>query len=206
MEFLKEYLGEELYKQVAEKLAKTDKVKLANLADGGYVAKGKFDAETDKVKTLKDDLEKRDADLAELTKSAGQSETLKADLEKLQSEYSEKSNAYEKSLLNADIKLAIIEYGGRDPISVMAHLDTSQVQKVEGKLTGLTEQLDTVKESRDYLFGDQKPNFQSNPPNPQTQEGTSDYQTRLNEARKKGDNVLAIKIKQEAFEKGELLI
>ena len=49
MEFLKEYLGEELYSQVEAKLKGNDKVKLANLASGEYVSKSKYD---DKVTEL----------------------------------------------------------------------------------------------------------------------------------------------------------
>ena len=52
MEFLKEILGEELYKQFEEKInahngdeANKDKqIKLANLSSGEYVGKGKYDA------------------------------------------------------------------------------------------------------------------------------------------------------------------
>ena len=43
MEFLKEYLGDELYSQVEAKLKDNDKVKLANLASGEYVSKSKYD-------------------------------------------------------------------------------------------------------------------------------------------------------------------
>jgi hypothetical protein len=42
MEFLKQYLGDELYAQVAEKLTGNDKVKLANLADGALLDMGKI--------------------------------------------------------------------------------------------------------------------------------------------------------------------
>ncbi len=43
MEFLKDALDEQLYVQVVEKLRSNDRVKLANLAEGQYVAKYKFD-------------------------------------------------------------------------------------------------------------------------------------------------------------------
>ena len=41
MEFLKEALGEDLYKQVEEKLKDNKDIKLANLASGDYVSKQK---------------------------------------------------------------------------------------------------------------------------------------------------------------------
>ena len=68
MEFLKEILGEELYKQFEEKInahngdeANKDKqIKLANLSSGEYVGKGKYDAldELLKGKTTELDVER----------------------------------------------------------------------------------------------------------------------------------------------------
>jgi hypothetical protein len=60
MEFLKEILGEDLFKQVESKLnehngneANADKqIKLANLGGGDYVAKGKHESELEKLNTL----------------------------------------------------------------------------------------------------------------------------------------------------------
>lgn len=49
MEFLKEFLGDELYAQVEAKLKGNDKIKIANLASGEYVSKSKYD---DKVTEL----------------------------------------------------------------------------------------------------------------------------------------------------------
>ena len=60
MEFLKELLGEDLFKQVESKInehngsdANKDKqIKLGNLGSGEYVAKGKYDSEIEKLNTL----------------------------------------------------------------------------------------------------------------------------------------------------------
>jgi hypothetical protein len=66
---LKEALGEELYNQVTEKLKGNDKIKLANLADGGYVGKEKFDASESTIADLKQQLTDRDKDIKELKES-----------------------------------------------------------------------------------------------------------------------------------------
>lgn len=59
MEFLKDVLGVDLYNQVTEALKGHEKdIKLANLATGDYVSKGKYDS----------DLQARDTRIAELTK------------------------------------------------------------------------------------------------------------------------------------------
>lgn len=53
MEFLKEILGDELYKQVGGKISGSDKkVKLVNAADGSYFPKEKFDQVYDQKKDL----------------------------------------------------------------------------------------------------------------------------------------------------------
>ncbi len=56
MEWLKEFLGDELYAQVSEKLQGNDKVKLANLASGEYVAKQKYTDKESEVATLNTEL------------------------------------------------------------------------------------------------------------------------------------------------------
>ena len=53
MEFLINVLGDELYVQVEAVLNGNEKIKLANLADGQYVGKDKFDA----LETTKQTLE-----------------------------------------------------------------------------------------------------------------------------------------------------
>jgi len=61
-------LGEELYNQVAAKLNGNDKIKLANLADGQYVGRDKFDALDTTRKGLKEQLDDRDQQLEALRK------------------------------------------------------------------------------------------------------------------------------------------
>lgn len=56
MEWLKEFLGDELYAQVSEKLKGNNKVKLANLASGEYVAKQKYTDKESEVATLNTEL------------------------------------------------------------------------------------------------------------------------------------------------------
>ncbi len=64
MEFLKEVLDdEELYQQVAKKIKKRNDIKLANLATGEYVGKGKYQALENKVRELSKQLAHKDAKL-----------------------------------------------------------------------------------------------------------------------------------------------
>lgn len=70
MDFLKEVLGEELYQEVANKLAGNDKIKLANLANGEYVSKDKYSASETLASERKAQLEAVNAQLADLKAKA----------------------------------------------------------------------------------------------------------------------------------------
>lgn len=85
MEFLKEILGEELYSQVEAKLKGNDKVKLANLASGEYVSKGKYD---DKV----NELEKANTTITNLTETAKKFEGV--DVKDLQKQIADGNTKY----------------------------------------------------------------------------------------------------------------
>lgn len=68
MDFLKEALGDELYAQVETALKDNDKIKLANLADGGYVGKEKYAALETEKEALQSQLDDQNAQLEELKK------------------------------------------------------------------------------------------------------------------------------------------
>lgn len=101
MEFLKEFLGEELYSQVADKLKGNEKVKLANLASGEYVAKQKFNDKEAEVSTLNTQL----SDLKkELNKFAGiDVEALNNKIKELEIESSKKINSIKRESAVKDI-------------------------------------------------------------------------------------------------------
>lgn len=69
MEFLKEILGEELYSQAEEKVNsynnehKDKPIKLANLSEGQYVSKEKFDRKETDYNTLKTQLESANTEI-----------------------------------------------------------------------------------------------------------------------------------------------
>ncbi|HCW79829.1 MAG TPA: hypothetical protein DG942_01840 [Ruminococcaceae bacterium] len=139
---LKEVLGEELYNQVAAKLKGNDKVKLANLADGGYVGKEKFDASETTVADLKKQLESRDKDIAALKKSAGDNEDLTKQLNDLQAKYKTDTEALQSKIsqnaLNAALDLGITKAKGKNAKAVKALLDTSKLSlKDDGTVDGL---------------------------------------------------------------------
>ena len=83
MEFLKDVLGVDLYNQVAEALKGHEKdIKIANLATGDYVSKGKYDS----------DLQARDTRIAELTKEVQDYDGV--DVKKLQQDVADWQKKY----------------------------------------------------------------------------------------------------------------
>lgn len=156
MEFLRSILGEELFKQLEEKLKGNDKVKLANLADGEYVAKAKFTAIEDSNKELKTQIDDREKQLADLKKTAGSSEELKAKITELEAANKTAKEDYEGKLLkqtfdfSLDSKLTSNKV--KNPKAVKALLDLEKITLDGDKLLGLEDQLTALKTSDSYLF------------------------------------------------------
>lgn len=217
MDFLKEHLSDELFEKVAEALKdKGDVVKLANLASGEFVRKDKFDGEvgrakaendklTEEIKTLQGDLEKAKS-------STGDIETIKAEAATAAEESAKRLETIETekagSALDYEIRLGVIGFGAKDEKSVIAHLDKEKVELSDGKLTGLDEQLTEIKKSNEYLFGTPKTIYQSTPPNPPPDDdnnASSEWDAKLKAAKKTGNNLDVIKVKQEAFKEGVVL-
>ena len=82
MDFLKEYLGEELYKEVAEKL-KDKGLKLVDLSSGNYIAKEKHA----RILTERDEvLKKKDAEIELLKKDMPEGEKLREQMAEMSKE------------------------------------------------------------------------------------------------------------------------
>lgn len=150
MEFLKPVLGDELYVQLETALKGNDKIKLANLADGGYVAKDKFDKADADRKTA----EEKVAALEKVDAAA-----LQADNEKLKGE---------NATLQRDRKLDAKLYAeqAKDVIAVGALLDKSKISLDEaGNLVGADDQIAALKQSKGWAFGEVSvPGAGGNPP------------------------------------------
>jgi hypothetical protein len=150
MEFLKQYLGDELYAQVEAALKDNDKVKLANLADGGYVAKGKFDdLETEKAKIAQQ--------VADLQKVDGAA--LQAQVDQLT-----KDNGALKLGRKLDSKLMASK--AMDVTAVGALLDMGKISLDEsGQLVGADEQIKGLQQSHAWAFAQTSvPGAGGNPP------------------------------------------
>ena len=105
MDFLKEHLREELYKEVAEKL-KDKGLKLADLSSGNYIAKEKHA----RILTEKDEvLKKKDAEIELLKKDLPEGEKLRTQITEISQELERSKgeiNKYrnEKTVVSLGIK------------------------------------------------------------------------------------------------------
>lgn len=109
---------------------------------------------------VKDSLTKRDADIAQLKKSAEASEALKTQLTALETKYTQDTtdltNKLAKQGFESRLDLAL-SGKVRNVKAAKALLDIDKIQLKEDKLDGLDSQLEALKTSDAYLFVDVVP-------------------------------------------------
>ena len=116
MDFLKEILGEEFYNQFEEKInayngneANKDKqVKLANLASGEYVGKGKYDALQALFDGKTGELETANGLIAELKKGTKGNEELQAKITTYEGQVEQLQKQLQEIKVKSAIKIALL--------------------------------------------------------------------------------------------------
>ena len=163
MEFLKEILGDDLYAQLEQALntyngneANKDKqVKLANLASGEYVGKGKYDA----LQTLLDgkttELETANGVIADLKKGTKGNEALQDRITSYETTVGQLQKELEKTRIDNAIQLALRDAKALDPDYLAYKLhekykpeeltldENGKIKGMEDKLSGLKTQFPT---------------------------------------------------------------
>lgn len=153
MDKLKALFGSEAltWEQLEEKLKDNEDVKLANLAAGSYVDKGKYDNKVNEltkanntIKGLQDTVAKFDG----------------VDVEKLKKDASDWENKYNTDIaavkLDNAVNMKLVGAKAKNPKLVKSALDMSVIKLDGENVLGLTEQLDKLKESDGYLFEDEQ--------------------------------------------------
>lgn len=171
--------------------------------------------------TLSKQVKDRDKQIDTLKASAGDNEELKKQIETLQADNKAKDEAHAKELtqlkIDAAVEKALTDGGAKNIKAVKALLDLTDAKLGDdGTVKGLAEQIQKLQadEGSKFLF-----NVTEQPQQQQTftgfQPGTSTtvpdskqagYEARLAEARKNGNQLEVIKIKQEAFADGGLVL
>lgn len=163
LDFLKDTFGDEALTldQLNERLEQNETIKIVNAADGSYVSKETYDnllkdvagkgyiprKELDDLQAKYDDLS---AKYDDATAAAEKYADFDQQLQAAKDDGVAQLNAYKRDVeISREFAAAQVS----DEVSVRANLDLDKVQLGEdGKLTGLTDQLDALKESKPYLF------------------------------------------------------
>lgn len=171
--------------------------------------------------TLSKQVKDRDKQIDTLKASAGDNEELKKQIETLQADNKAKDEAHAKELnqlkIDTAVDKALTDGGAKNIKAVKALLDLNDAKLGEdGAVKGLAEQIDKLKtdESSKFLFNieqssTQQQTFTGFQPGSSTTTPDSKqagYEARLAEARKNNNQLEVIKIKQEAFNDGGLVL
>lgn len=166
MDFLKDILGTELFEQVANAVnayngneANKDKqIKIANLASGKYVDKGKYTA-------LEELLNKKDTDLTDaqkliegLKESAGNSEDMAAKIAEFETTIKNQQEELKKAKTESALKIELLSAGAKaDDIDYLLFKlgnDTDFKAELDenGKLKGIDDKLKNLKNIYPHQF------------------------------------------------------
>lgn len=172
MEFLKTILGEELYKQVESKInehngneANKDKlVKLANLAEGGYVDKNKYSSLEVERNSKNAELVEAQKLIAELQKGTKGNEDLQTKIRDYETQIKQLQADNAKEKLNNALKVALLENKATDIEYLTFQLEKQGELKLNenGEVDGLKEKLDGLKKQYPNFFeGSQTRTYQN---------------------------------------------
>ena len=167
MEFLKEILGEALYKQLetavnaynGNEANKDKQVKLANLGGGEYVGKGKYDALQAQLDGKTTELDTANGLIAELKKGTKGNEELQGKITGYETQVQQLQAELEKTKLENAIQLALRDAKAVDPDYLAFKLrekykpeeltldENGKVKGMDDKLAGLKTQFPNQFES-----------------------------------------------------------
>lgn len=167
MEFLKEILGEELFKQVetavnaynGSEANKDKQIKLANLGGGEYVGKGKYDALQAQLDGKSTELDTANGLIAELKKGTKGNEELQGKITGYETQVQQLQAELEKTKLENAIQLALRDAKAVDPDYLAFKLrekykpeeltldENGKVKGMDDKLAGLKTQFPNQFES-----------------------------------------------------------
>lgn len=163
MEFLKEILGEELYKQFEQAVnayngneANKDKqIKLANLTEGGYVSKDKYTSLETDLSGKTSELEKANSLIEELKKSTGKDEGLQQKITDYEAEIEKLKKENETLKTDNALKFALAAAGAVDVDYLVFKAKEKGEIKLgdDGKIKGEADLISGLKTQLPSMFG-----------------------------------------------------
>lgn len=153
-EFLKPILGEELYAQFEEKMSAATGITLANIADGSHIPKSKFDDVNGKLKTANQSITTLTNQLQEAQQQNGDTVALNQQIAQLTTDVADRDAQIARLAMTYRVKDALRGLNVRNADVVMPLLKMENITEQDGKLVGLTEQVEEIKKTDGYLFSD----------------------------------------------------
>lgn len=152
IDFLKPFLGDELFEQVSAKLTDAAGITLANVADGSYIPKAKFDDERGKARDLTKQVNDLTAQLNEAQKRVTDAAVLNDQITKLTQDVKDRDDRLASLSTDYEIKDALRAAKARDVDIVFGLLDRGKITSKDGKLLGADEQIKAIRDSKSFLF------------------------------------------------------
>ena len=154
---LKELLGD-LYTDEVKK--KVGDVKLVKLDEGKYIPVDKFNAKLEEVKKQKEQLDDYKKQLKDLEKKAKGNDDLEKTIKELRADNEKKDADYQANIAaqkkDFAIQSAIKDAQGKNAKAITALLDVDKITVDDNGIVGLSDQLEAIKKSDSYLFGEDK--------------------------------------------------
>lgn len=186
--------------------------------EGKFIPKSRFDEVNELKKSYMEQVKERDTQLEELKKLVGNSDELKKQIETLQQENKNKEDSFNAEIKKIKVENAIDkalnEAKAKNIKAVKALLNTDDAELLEdGTIKGLSEQIKGLSENQEtsFLFDvSSTPNNKNGFVPGQKKDGipstSTNYETKLAEARKNNNTLEAIRIKREASAEGIYLV
>ncbi|HHV39121.1 MAG TPA: hypothetical protein GXX70_06505 [Tepidimicrobium sp.] len=151
---LKELLGEELFKQVEEKLG-DKKIDIVN--DGRWIPKDKFDTVNTEKNEYKEQIDDLNEELGKLKNKVKDNDDVTEKIEDLEKEIENKEKEMKKLRKTNAIKFEVLKANPRDVNDILPHIDSEVVKIEDDEIVGLKEQIEKLKEEKAYLFKEDMP-------------------------------------------------
>lgn len=155
-DFLKPVLGDDLFAQFSEKMNAAEGITLANVSDGSFIPKAKFDEERNNGKAYKQQVDDLNAKLTALQQAADGNEALKGQIAQLQQDIAAKNAEMAQQRLDFTVLETARKFKARNPEIVARMIDKSKITENNGTMYGLNEQFEAIQKSDSYLFEDTK--------------------------------------------------
>ena len=151
-----EFVALGIDEKMAEKAAAESKKEL----DGAYVPKDRFNEVNESRKQLETTVKDYEGQLETLKASAGDNEALKVQIAELQEQNKKKDEEHQEELKNIKLTNAfklILAESAQDSDLVASLINKEQlILGEDGKVTGLEEQIKTLKQEKAFLFKEEK--------------------------------------------------